>query len=162
LHLQFLYSHRLTLFYNQTLNTGEDAGKTMQIIKRILKRTKKVGSCIVWQGAENGKGYGLISIKGVIFLVHRLSYMFTVGPIAHGMFVCHKCDNPLCVKPEHLFLGTAKDNWKDSHAKGRTTQQAQEKKTKHGTRSMYYNGCKCEHCMEAVRQYSKQRRKLKT
>lgn len=75
--------------------------------------------CWIWAGTCNWKGYGTISIGGVQRKAHRASYEAFVGAIPDGMLVCHKCDNPPCVNPDHLFVGTAKDNAQDRDAKGR-------------------------------------------
>lgn len=56
-------------------------------------------------------------------LVHRYSYTMNVGPIAKGLFVCHKCDTPLCVRPDHLFLGSQQENLDDMARKGRRYQK---------------------------------------
>ncbi|AUR85686.1 homeodomain-like protein [Vibrio phage 1.079.O._10N.286.45.E9] len=64
-------------------------------------------------------GYGKISMLGKTMLYHRASFELHVGKIPDGMMVCHKCDNPRCVNPIHLFIGTAKDNMDDKIAKGR-------------------------------------------
>lgn len=79
------------------------------------------GGCWEWFGAHVPKGYGIIKIPGSRRHVyaHRLSYMISNGEIPEDRHVCHKCDNPKCVNPEHLFLG---DNWlnhQDMKQKGR-------------------------------------------
>jgi hypothetical protein len=73
--------------------------------------------CWEWT-ASTTKGYGTIKIRGAKKSAHRISYELYVGPIG-SLQVCHKCDNPICVNPKHLFLGTQKDNIHDMIAKGR-------------------------------------------
>lgn len=75
--------------------------------------------CWNWLGSKNGKGYGSFYANGKMNKAHVISYEMNVGPIHDGLFVCHKCDNPPCVNPNHLFLGTNQDNIKDMFAKGR-------------------------------------------
>lgn len=76
----------------------------------------------------NGAGYGAFQLgRGVgTIAAHRWAWIDANGPIPDGMFVCHQCDNPSCVRPEHLFLGTLADNNRDMFAKGRSWQQARE------------------------------------
>lgn len=79
------------------------------------------GDCWEWSGAKDKHGYGL----GTITLVkgtgkaHRVSYILTYGDFARSLCVCHKCDNPSCCRPDHLFLGTPKENLEDCKNKGR-------------------------------------------
>ncbi len=75
--------------------------------------------CWRWRGSRNSDGYGHIRIEGRTIGVHRIAWTLTHGPIAEGMQVLHKCDNPSCVRPSHLFLGTVKQNIQDMSAKGR-------------------------------------------
>lgn len=79
--------------------------------------------CIEWQGATNSSGYGhfCVSTDGQKQWVyaHRHAYETHVGPIPPGMYVCHTCDNKICINPSHLFLGTQIDNMQDHAAKGR-------------------------------------------
>lgn len=79
-------------------------------------------ACWEWQGALDTGGYGMVGIgsgPGHSVKAHRLSYALFVGPIQEGLLVCHHCDNPKCVRPDHLFTGTHKDNSRDMLQKGR-------------------------------------------
>jgi hypothetical protein len=76
-------------------------------------------SCWEWQGARLKAGYGQAFVKGKLMLAHRAMYEHTVGPIPEGMVVMHTCDNPPCCNPNHLRLGTARENVHDCKAKGR-------------------------------------------
>lgn len=76
-------------------------------------------ACWAWLGDRSPDGYGKFRYKSKYALTHRLAYEFTNGPIPQGMLICHKCDNPSCVNPNHLFVGTYQDNVDDMIAKGR-------------------------------------------
>lgn len=82
-------------------------------------------SCWLWIGGREHYGHGRLTIRGIVWKAHRLSWVLHFGPIPDGLFVLHQCDNPPCVNPEHLFLGTQPDNVHDMQAKGRgrTAQQ---------------------------------------
>jgi HNH endonuclease len=75
--------------------------------------------CIEWTGCRTTSGYGRITIGYITKRVHRVSYEFSIGPIPSDMCVLHRCDNPPCLNPDHLFLGTNKENTHDMLAKGR-------------------------------------------
>ncbi|MHB0992643.1 MAG: HNH endonuclease signature motif containing protein [Burkholderiales bacterium] len=88
---------------------------------RFWKKVIKSENCWEWVGNKNNKGYGQLSKGGRLgnALAHRVSYEIHNGKIPGGLFVLHKCDNPGCVRPDHLFLGTNSDNMQDMLKKGR-------------------------------------------
>lgn len=75
--------------------------------------------CWWWLGALTEKGYGIAALAGSHVRAHRLSWLLHRGPIPNGILVCHHCDTPCCVNPDHLFLGTHQDNVRDMDMKGR-------------------------------------------
>lgn len=87
-------------------------------------KIQKSGSCWNWTGAKNQDGYG--KVESVLFKnlhsAHRIAWVLSCGEIPKGMQVLHRCDNPSCINPEHLFLGTHTDNVRDCAAKGRIRQ----------------------------------------
>ena len=79
----------------------------------------ETGQCLEWQGLGGSNGYGQISINGEKISAHKLAYALMVGNVPAGTVVMHTCDNPRCVNPNHLRLGTQADNIFDAKEKGR-------------------------------------------
>lgn len=80
---------------------------------------ESANGCLVWTGYRTPTGYGHVCIDRRRSLTHRLAWELVHGPIAPGVFICHKCDNPPCCNVDHLFAGTPGDNNRDRAAKGR-------------------------------------------
>ena len=99
--------------------------------RRVDKNGSKIGymdsRCWEWQGYRLKEGYGHIKEGKTMTLTHRLSWRVNFGEIPEAMLVLHRCDNPSCVNPDHLFLGTHQDNMDDRGAKGRQANQGGEK-----------------------------------
>jgi hypothetical protein len=96
------------------------APKARPLAERFWEKVDKSGECWLWTGALASNGYGRITpVTGVSAGAHRVSYELHNGPIPKGMMVMHSCDVPSCVNPDHLSLGTAKDNMADMWTKGR-------------------------------------------
>jgi hypothetical protein len=84
---------------------------------RFWKQVRKTDKCWVWTGPVHT--YGRIYANGAYWMSHRFSWFIHNGPIPNGKYVCHRCDNPPCVRPDHLFLGDALENHQDCVKKNR-------------------------------------------
>lgn len=93
--------------------------------ERFWQRVAHSSECWLWTGPKVGRGYGKTHWNGKTARAHRVAWEITYGPIADGMCVLHKCDNPACCRPDHLFLGTYADNNRDMKKKGRTARGEQ-------------------------------------
>lgn len=95
-------------------------GKPRPLSVRFWEKVQKTDTCWIWLGAIDNVGYGSIRINGQTFRSHRVSYELKYGSIPNNdLCVLHRCDNRRCVNPDHLFLGTKKDNTFDMINKGR-------------------------------------------
>lgn len=91
-----------------------------EFVYRFWSKVEKTDDCWLWIAGTDKNGYGLIKLDGRSLRAHRISWMLKNNQlIPNQMFVCHSCDNPSCVNPAHLWLGTAQDNARDRDVKGR-------------------------------------------
>jgi hypothetical protein len=131
-------------------------------LKELLERFNKKytvdqNGCWQWTAAKDKNGYGRIGFNGINCSAHRISYEIYVGKILSGMSVCHKCDNPGCVNPKHLWLGSHKENMNDRDKKGRCYQKNKthckrgHKFTVDNTyKTSYPGGRGCKECLNKV------------
>lgn len=98
------------------------------VLERFMEKVHKTDSCWIWVGGKNAKGYGSFGGDEGVKSAHRYSWLLHKGAIPSGLHVLHTCDNPPCVNPSHLWLGTNKDNTNDKVKKGRHA---------HGSRSAF-------------------------
>lgn len=99
--------------------------KARPVEERFWEKVDKTVECWVWTASRSPDGYGLFKARtyqghgGAMVRAHRFAWELTNGPVPDGFCVCHRCDNPSCCNPDHLFLGTVIDNNADRDAKGR-------------------------------------------
>lgn len=102
-----------------------DADEFDELAKRFWPKVEKTEHCWTWSGAKNRRGYGWLHNGSRTtrkpMRAHRASWEIHFGKIPDGLWVLHRCDNPPCVRPDHLFLGTRTDNMRDCAAKGRVS-----------------------------------------
>lgn len=105
-------------------------------IERIEKNIEIIteSGCWIWKGSIDKKGYGCMNAFGKKQFVHRVSYSYYIGEIPKGMLVCHSCDIPTCVNPNHLFIGDYAANNRDCRNKGRANSE--------NARLTYQNKCR--------------------
>jgi hypothetical protein len=113
-----------------------DNGCRRPLEDRFLENSNKSGPvhfaintrCWLWTGHRGSNGYGRIKVSGKVQMAHRMAWEIENGSIPEGLCVLHRCDNPSCVRPDHLFLGTHRDNAIDREMKGRGSKQRGEER----------------------------------
>jgi hypothetical protein len=135
--------------------------KTNPVVRFFNNVKKQKSGCWEWLGAPNSKGYGSFTeITNKKWLAHRYSYFLKNKNHDTSLFVLHKCDNPKCVNPDHLFLGTQTDNMRDCVAKGRLNSfNGRKKECKNGhkfnEKNTYFDKLGMRHCRQCYNVWKK-------
>ena len=103
-------------------------------LERFEAKFARTEGCWEWTAGKHWDGYGQFWLDGANVLAHKASYLFFKGPIPSAMHVLHRCDNPACVNPDHLFPGTHQDNMNDMTRKGRQRPRGKRSGNGHGVR----------------------------
>src|SRR6478672_5851687 len=117
-HFQYLSKHQIRMVYVKLSQEAELAQCPDTVRSRFNSGVRKGDLCWIWTRTKNAR-YGKFKWKAFEFQVNRAAWILSFGVIPVGMFVLHRCDNPKCVNPSHLWLGTQTDNMRDASNKGR-------------------------------------------
>lgn len=96
-----------------------DAATMRALIARV-EAAQGADACWIWPRAKDAAGRGRFWLNGKLMLAHRAAWTVQIGPIPAGAFLCHHCDNPSCVNPRHLYVGTHHNNMRDMRERGRS------------------------------------------
>lgn len=124
------------------------------IEERFWSYVQKSAECWNWMGAQDGHGYGHLYYHGRMQKAHRIVYQLTYGAIPPKTMVCHHCDNPQCVRPDHLFLGNHTTNALDMASKGRQVFQRRPERATRG--EQHYCAKLTDGQVQTIRQQHKQ------
>ena len=131
---------------------GRRLGDSGTLLERLLEKVivDSVTDCWNFTGGKNNIGYGMIRDGKKMRTAHRVSYEEHNGKIPHGMCVCHTCDNTLCCNPNHLWLGTMKQNMQDMLSKGRAKPFGMHKTGVGGMKGKIMPRTTCVHCNRSI------------
>ena len=110
----------------------------MSYEERFWAKVDKTESCWLWRASLSQDGYGQFKLHGTMRRSHRVAWELVYGVVPNGLFVLHSCDNPPCVNPGHLFLGTNTDNMRDCAAKGRHKSRTHPESVPRGDRHYFH------------------------
>ena len=129
---------------------AREATSKIPVEEKFMSRVLKTDNCWIWLGFKDKLGYGRFTFNRKTYPAHRFSCILAGKPIPNNLFACHKCDNPSCVNPDHIFPGTQADNVHDAISKGRMMQKGEDNcysKLKNEDileiREIYKNGSLC-------------------
>ena len=131
---------------------GRHAGDCGTLLERLLDKVvvNQVTDCWEFQGGKNNIGYGMIRDNKKMRTAHRVSYEEHIAKIPTGLCVMHSCDNPICCNPQHLSLGTHKQNTQDMMTKGRAKPFGQHKPYGGGMKGKIMPRTTCIHCQRSI------------
>jgi hypothetical protein len=115
---------------------------TQKQLERFWKNVQKTKYCWIWTGYRSSNRYGSIQINYKPYMAHRIMWLIVYNSMPN-LLVLHKCDNPICVNPEHLFLGTQSDNMKDMVSKDRMRQFKIDNTDVYNIKKLLAEGAKC-------------------